>query len=171
MDSTKYKPLIYIFFIILAMVMLYFILDLLIINPNQIPNPKDFNDLNRIGPERPAAFFLISPIMGFLGAIIGAIIVYFLMSRITKTQIVQKKNTKIILNFLTDHEKKVIELLMNNNGQTFQYELNRIPGLTRVKTHRLLKSLSDKGIITIDKYGKINKVILNKELLEVLKSN
>ena len=152
MDFTKHKPIIYLFFILLAILMLYFILDLAVFNPDSTRIPQDLNDLNRLNHERPISFFLISPIMGFLGAIIGAIIVYFLMSRITQTQQVQKKNTKIILNFLTEHEKKVIELLLNNNGHAFQYELNRIEGLSRVKTYRILQNLEDKKIITKENF-------------------
>jgi len=139
--------------------------------PDSTKISQDLNDLNKSNHKRPIGFFLISPIMGFLGAIIGAILVYFLMSRITRTQQVQKKNTKIILNFLTDPEKKVIELLLNNHGTTFQYELNRIPGLSRVKTYRILQNLENKKIITKENFGKVNKVVLNKELFEVLKEN
>jgi hypothetical protein len=171
MDFTKHKPLIYLFFILLAVIMLYFIFDLITLDANQLPPPRDSNILNDNNfpvRSRPISFFLLSPIMGFVGAIIGALLIYFLLGRISKSQVAEKTNTRIILNFLTDPEKKVIEILIANKGQTFQYELTRIPGLSRVKTHRLLKSLEDKGIITLEKYGKINKVILNKELYEVL---
>ena len=80
-----------------------------------------------------------------------------------------KKNSKIILNFLTTQERKVIETLLENDGKVQQYELSHLPNLNKVKTHRILINLEQKGIIHKEKLGKINKIILNKELYNVLK--
>ena len=58
---------------------------------------------------------------------------------------------------------------MENNGKVQQYELSRLPDLNKLKTHRILLNLEQKGIIRKEKLGKINKIVLDKELYEVLK--
>jgi len=173
MDILKFKFWIMLFFVTITIFMLGAIIYLLLedsqknqIYPNVQINTPDFNGVPK---NFSSARFLFLPITGFLGMLAGAIIFYFMANRVNKNINTQKKNTRIILNFLSPSEKKVIETLMSNNGQAFQYELNRITGLSRVKTHRILENLEAKGIITKEKYGKINKVILNKELFEVLK--
>ena len=70
--------------------------------------------------------------------------------------------------FLNSDEKKVIEMLLENNGKVPQYELSHLPNLNKLKTHRILLNLELKGIIHKERIGKINKIILNKELFEVL---
>ena len=64
---------------------------------------------------------------------------------------------------------RVVEILMENEGKVQQYELSHLPNLNKVKTHRILVNLEQKGIISKERLGKINKIVLNKELYEVLK--
>ena len=51
-----------------------------------------------------------------------------------------------------------------------QYELSYLPELGKLRTHRILVNLERKGVISREKFGKVNKVSLNKELYEVLKN-
>jgi uncharacterized membrane protein len=122
----------------------------------------------------PTSFMI--PLFSFAGLIVGAA-VYYIMSEktekqekvIVKTRRAAKKNTKIILKFLTHQERKVVEKLMENKGKIRQYELSYLPDLGKVRTHRILKNLQTKGVITRERFGKVNKIALNKELYEVLK--
>ena len=122
----------------------------------------------------PTSFMI--PLFSFAGLIVGAV-VYYIMSEktekqqkiIVKTKRAAKKNTKIILKFLTHQERKVVEKLMENSGKIRQYELSYLPDLGKVRTHRILKNLETKGVISREKFGKVNKIALNKELYEVLK--
>ncbi len=142
-------------------------------NNNNTQDTNSIYDINKTnGPpprDSPIARMFIIPLTGFLGMLAGAIVFYFMANKIDRNIDTQKKNTKIILNFLTEHERAIIETLIKNNGNAFQYELNRISGLTRVKTHRIIQNLEEKGIIHKETYGKVNKIILNSELYEVLK--
>ncbi len=113
--------------------------------------------------------FYLLPFIGFIGLLVGTIVYYLMADKVTKQQQTLKKNTKTILNFLTGQERKVIETLLENNGKVQQYELSHLPGLNKVKTHRILSNLEQKGIIHKEKLGKVNKIVLNKELYDVLK--
>ena len=113
-------------------------------------------------------FYLI-PFFAFIGLFVGIIVYYIMSERIKLKNTQLKNNTRIILNFLTPNERKIIELLMENHGKIPQYELTRLPGMTKVKTHRILENMQSKNIISKEKYGKINQVTLNKDLYNVLK--
>ena len=113
--------------------------------------------------------FYLLPIIALMGLLVGTLVYYIMADKVIQQEQSLKKNTKIILNFLTKQEKKVIETLLENNGKVQQYELSHLPNLNKVKTHRILVNLEQKGIIHKEKLGKINKIVLNKELYDVLK--
>lgn len=113
--------------------------------------------------------FYLLPFVGFIGLLVGTLVYYIMSEKVIIQEKSLEKNSKIILNFLTGQEKKVIETLLENDGRVQQYELSHLPNLNKVKTHRILLNLEQKGIIHKEKLGKINKIVLNKELYEVLK--
>ena len=84
-----------------------------------------------------------------------------------------KKNLDILKelfkNSITKEERKIIEYLIKNNGVCTQYELTKLPNQNKLKVSRLLVEMSDKNIIIKEKIGKINKVFLDSNLLEILK--
>jgi len=109
------------------------------------------------------------PFAAFLGVLVGTLVYYVMSDKVIQQEQALTKNTKIILNFLSPEERKVITTLLENNGKVQQYELSHLPNLNKVKTHRILANLEAKGIIHKERLGKINKIILNKELYDVLK--
>lgn len=113
--------------------------------------------------------FYIFPFVAFIGLIVGLVVYYIMSDKISEQNSSLKKNARIILNFLNADEKKVINTLMENEGKIKQYELSHLPNLNKVKTHRILINLEQKGVIYKEKLGKINKIILNKELYNFLK--
>ena len=113
--------------------------------------------------------FYLLPFIAFIGLLIGTLVYYIMSDKIIQKEQSLQKNTKVILNFLTGQEKKVIETLMENEGKVQQYELSHLPNLNKLKTHRILINLEQKGVIHKEKLGKINKIVLNKELYDVLK--
>ena len=113
--------------------------------------------------------FYILPFVAFIGLLIGTIVYYIMSDKVIQQEQCLQKNTKVILNFLTNQEKKVIETLIENGGKVQQYELSHLPNLNKLKTHRILVNLEQKGVIHKERLGKINKIILDKELYEVLK--
>ncbi len=113
--------------------------------------------------------FYLLPFIAFIGLLVGTVVYYIMSDKVLQQEHSLKKNTKIILNFLTGQERKVIETLLENDGRVQQYELSHLPNLNKLKTHRILVNLELKGIIHKERLGKINKIILDKELYDVLK--
>lgn len=113
--------------------------------------------------------YYVIPFAAFIGLLVGTVVYYIMSEKINQQEFGRDKNTKIILNFLNSHERKVIDTLIEHEGRVQQYELSHLPNLNKVKTHRILVNLEQKGIIHKEKLGKINKIVLDKELYEVLK--
>lgn len=74
----------------------------------------------------------------------------------------------IVLKFLNLNERKVIEKIIDEGGSTLQSDINRMEGMTKLKTHRAVKDLKNKGIIKIESYGKTNRIILTKDIKGIL---
>ena len=129
---------------------------------------KDYFDSRREAEPTLHGFYLL-PFIAFIGLLVGIVVYYIMSDTVIKQEKSLEKNTKIILKFLTPQERKVIETLIENHGKLQQYELSHLPGLNKLKTHRILVNLEQKGIIQKERLGKINKIVLNKELYEVLK--
>ncbi|MCK5594236.1 MAG: hypothetical protein KAI18_03270, partial [Candidatus Aenigmarchaeota archaeon] len=101
--------------------------------------------------------YYLLPFMGFIGLLVGTLVYYIMSDKVVQQEHTLKNNSKIILNFLTGSEKKVIETLLENDGKVQQYELSHLPNLNKVKTHRILLNLEQKKIIHKERLGKINK--------------
>lgn len=80
----------------------------------------------------------------------------------------QLDNNASILKLLNSNEKKVIERIIGNKGSAFQSEISRMEGMTKLKAHRAVKELERKGIVKLEQYGKTNKIILAKDIKEVI---
>jgi len=76
--------------------------------------------------------------------------------------------TKTILNFLSYNEKKLINKLIEQKGTALQSEISRMEGMGKVKTHRIVKDLERKGVITVEKYGNTNRINLTDNLRKIL---
>ena len=76
--------------------------------------------------------------------------------------------TKIILNFLSYNEKKVINKLIEQKGTALQSEISRMESLGKVRTHRIVKDLERKGLIVVEKYGNTNQITLTEKLSKIL---
>jgi len=77
-------------------------------------------------------------------------------------------NNRGILKLLNANEKKVVEKIIENEGSALQSEISKMKDMTKLKTHRAVKELERKGIINLEQYGKTNKIILTKEIKEVI---
>jgi uncharacterized membrane protein len=61
---------------------------------------------------------------------------------------------------LTDDERKIITVLQAHNGKYLQKYIKTETGLSRLQTHRILARLADRGIVSLEKTGNTNQVIL-----------
>jgi len=120
-------------------------------------------------PSKPNYVFYLIPISAFLGLFVGILTYYIMSEKIYKTELKIKSKNKIILNLLSNTEKKIIEKILENDGRIRQYELTYIEGLSKIKVHRIIQNLEDNNIIKKEKLGKVNNIVLNKELYYLLK--
>ncbi|MEM3061626.1 MAG: hypothetical protein QW265_04375 [Candidatus Bathyarchaeia archaeon] len=77
-------------------------------------------------------------------------------------------NKNIILKFLSLNERKVLEKLIEREGIALQSEISLMDGMNKLKTHRAVKNLEIKGIIKTESYGKTNRIILSKDVKDIL---
>ena len=88
-------------------------------------------------------------------------------AKIEKTKDQGKVSTSLLLKLLDSNQRKIISYLWENHGKANQFELTHIEGLDKLRVHRALKSLQEKGIVTVSHYGKINKITLQPDILAV----
>lgn len=74
----------------------------------------------------------------------------------------------IILKFLSPNERTIIRKMIENKGTILQSEITRIEWMGKLKTHRAVDELKRKGIIKTEKYGKTNRIILEKDVADVV---
>jgi len=125
---------------------------------------QELNFLNAILP------FLLAAAFAF-----GAGIFYFMSGKVeTMSDKVEtakqslKRNTDVLLKLLNPEERKVVNLLVENNGKILQAEATRLPGMTKVKSHRIIRRLLDRGVIETEKLGKTKIIRFTKEIKEGL---
>ncbi len=67
---------------------------------------------------------------------------------------------KMIKNMLSQTENQIIEIIRQRNGYVLQSDLVGLSGYSKVKVHRIIKSLENKGIIRRTRHGITNKIFL-----------
>lgn len=60
----------------------------------------------------------------------------------------------------TEEENAVIEAIHELSERTYQFEIARVSGLSRMKVHRVLKRLEERGIIRRESEGRGSRVFL-----------
>lgn len=108
------------------------------------------------------------PIFILVGIGLGALVFFFMTTKLDNKNEELEKTTKALIQFLSTDERKVVEKLIEEKGKILQSEITRIEGLGKVKSHRILQKLSDRGVIEIEKHGKTNIVKLTKTIKEVI---
>lgn len=97
-------------------------------------------------------------------------IVFWAMSeKVSKTEKHLVNNTELVLKMLPSTHRKLIQTLLENKGSVRQYELIQLTKLNKLKVHRILRDLENDNIIKKEKIDKVNNVVLNKEIYEILK--
>lgn len=131
--------------------------------------PKDVFACTHV--QRLIPLFNLLPILATFGVLVGMGAYYIMSQKIETKDDTIKKNGEIILKFLAADEKKIISKLLDNDGKVLQAEISRMDGMTKVKSHRLIKRMLKRGIIEVEAFGKTNIVKLPKTLRESLISN
>ena len=74
----------------------------------------------------------------------------------------------VILNLLNVNEKKIVKKLIVQNGASLQSEISRMENMGKVKTHRTIRDLARKGILSVEKTGNTNRISLNEDIRKIL---
>lgn len=103
-------------------------------------------------------------LLALFGVLSGLIAYWVLSMSIEKEKQVVKTNAGIIMKFLSADEQEILALLLKKEGRTTQGEIGRLPGMTRLKAHRFVKKLAERGLVHVEREGKANYVRLVDEL-------
>lgn len=103
-------------------------------------------------------------LMGFFGVGSGLMVYGILNATIEKQEKAVRTNMGIIMKFLGADEREILGLLEGKEGMTTQSEIAKLPGMSRLKAHRAVRKLEERGVVHVEKYGKINVVRLVDEL-------
>lgn len=103
-------------------------------------------------------------LMGIFGFLSGIAFYIILNATLEKQKQTAKANLNTLLKFLDKNDKEIIKLLIEKGGMTTQTEIAKINNMGRLRAHRMVRKLEEKGIIHVEKHGKINMVRLTEEL-------
>ncbi len=78
----------------------------------------------------------------------------------TRRKITQQKEQMLNV-FLNDDEKRVMDLIKKDSEGALQSDLVIKTGYSKVKVHRILKSLENKGVIRRGRFGITNRVFIS----------
>lgn len=112
-------------------------------------------------------FFILIATLGFG---VGAITAYLMMSKVKKVQDVARTSTEIMLSFFQSEERIIVDYLLNHQEPVKQYDISRLQQLNKVKAHRILRKLRERRIIGLQRVGKVNSVMLRKEIREAFQA-
>jgi len=84
----------------------------------------------------------------------------------------KQKNTNLVdaesfLKFLNTNERRILEKLLEGKD-ILQSEISKMDNMTKLKTHRAVKNLEQKGIIKTKAHGKTKKIFLTEEIKKSL---
>jgi uncharacterized membrane protein len=113
-------------------------------------------------------FSFIVPFVGGIVLVIAGVRLLRIDNRTVHREIISrtkksamKEKEKMISVFLSGDEKKVMDLVKEQQDGMLQSDLVIKTGYSKVKMHRILKSLENKGLVKRGRFGITNKVIIN----------
>ncbi|MDO8427870.1 MAG: hypothetical protein Q7S92_01525 [Candidatus Diapherotrites archaeon] len=110
----------------------------------------------------------VIPLLVSIALLVGAGTYYLMTGKVETKQKALKSNIEVLLQFLDKDEQTLVNKLIEGKGQALQAEVSRLPGMTRLKSHRVILKLMDKGVIEKQELGKTNIIKFKKELKEGL---
>ncbi len=116
-------------------------------------------------------FYYFIPLFGFFGIVVGALVYFIVSGDVERKTVALHHNTTIIMKLLNPEERKVIQKIVENHGKVQQIEITYMQGYTKVKAHRIIDSLVQKGILTKETLGKMRLIRMNPELYAILKDS
>lgn len=99
---------------------------------------------------------ILQPWQFVLVALFAALIPTYLVIR-------KRKPEKIIFSVLDEFERKVIDAIISSGGKVNQKKVVQLTGLSKAKVSRVVKSLAQRKLIRIERFGRTNILKLRKK--------
>jgi len=113
----------------------------------------------------------------FLSTILASVVgvIYFLVlpemkNYYTSSEPAGKEATAMVMRTLKPDERKVVGVLKVHGGSYVQKFITQEAGLSRLKTHRVVATLAERGIVHVEKKGNSNDVTLARWFLDGMES-
>lgn len=100
----------------------------------------------------------------------GSLVYYFLNRNILKEKTDTRNSINKLLSLMEDDEKRILNFIIKNSGQVYQSQISKELSNDKVKVSRILNHLEKKEIIERKKKGITNTVIMDKEIVHLLKN-
>jgi hypothetical protein len=138
--------------------------------PDESPLSVLYAILTHGFPQSLAFFIPLSSLL-FLCTLLASMVgvIYFLVLPEMKTYYESdpgKEAGAMVMRTLKPDERKVVGVLKVHGGSYMQKFITRETGLSRLKTHRVVATLAERGIVQVQKKGNTNEVTLAKWFLE-----
>ncbi len=140
----------------------------LVLSPSETPL-EVLSQLLTTGFPIAFPFLVLFSTVLFLSTILASVtgIIYFLVLPEIKTYYRSgnnngKENTAMVLKTLKPDERNIVNVLDAHEGVYLQKYISKEAGLSRLRTHRIVATLSERGIVEVEKYGNTNQVRLVK---------
>ena len=169
------------FFLILLLTsvfLLAFLIIVMFLSTPAVPNQSNWDNMwNCMGDWMSGQYATTNTYGSILGAsiiiLIGLVVagiggvVYFQLypeikatNQNTASTVTSQSSQPIesVLKTLREDEQKILEVLMNHDGKYLQKYIRKEAGLSRLKTHRVIARLAERGIVTLQKTGNTNEV-------------
>jgi uncharacterized membrane protein len=136
-----------------------------------------FMTYNTDGGDSPFLRFAVGHHTAIMaGLIVISLIFGFVSSQFFYAALQRKKQDSktilgVVLLFLSREEREIVNYLVAQQGTTTQAEIARLPHMNRVKAYRSLQKMQEKQIIELVPHGKIRKVHLKQNILDILNEN
>ena len=70
------------------------------------------------------------------------------------------KSWEVLMRTSKDDERKVLEVLVAHGGSYLQKFVVKEAGLSKLKTHRIVSRLAERGVVSVERSGNTNQVSL-----------
>src|SRR5256712_10184869 len=114
-------------------------------------------------------FLVLFSSLLFLSTVLASVVgvIYFLVLPEMKTYYAPsngngRENSAMVLKTLKPEERSIVHVLDAHGGTYLQKYITKEAGLSRLRTHRIVAALSERGIVQVEKYGNTNQVRLVK---------
>jgi len=127
-----------------------------------------------LSPDLPLFFIPLSSLL-FLSVVLVSMvgIIYFLVLPEMKDYVTGngKDTISVVLRTLKPQERDVVKVLYAHQGTYLQKFITKETGLSRLKTHRVVAALSERGIVHVERRGNTNEVSLVKWFQEGMRQS